>query len=78
MFSTKRCAVASREPSVSVTRDALVIRIPWNAVDIREPKPRYGKRRLTAKDVLELAEAGRLAHRLGKTRAVRSLKELLD
>lgn len=70
--------MASRELSVSLTSDALVIRIPWNSLDIKEPKSPFRRRRLTAKDVLELVEAGRLAHRLGKTRSVRSLKELIS
>ncbi|MDP3722138.1 MAG: hypothetical protein Q8R91_01405 [Candidatus Omnitrophota bacterium] len=65
------------QPLVSVTADELVIRIPWNALELREVGVQQPKRRLTAQDVLELVEAGRLAHRLGKTRSVRSLKELL-
>jgi len=65
-----------REPSVSVTSDALIIRIPWDAMSFRQAL--RAKRRLTVQDVLELVEAGRLAHRLGKTRSVRSLKELVS
>ncbi len=70
--------MAIRHPTVSVTAEALVIRIPWKAVDIVSPRAGQGKRRLTVDDVLELVEAGRVAHRLGKTRSVRSLKELLS
>ena len=65
-----------RTPTVSITSDALVIRIPWNTVDLGYAGAGVAKRRLTAEDVLEMVEAGRLAHRLGKTRVVRSLKEL--
>ena len=65
-----------RTPTVSITSDALVIRIPWNTVDVGSASAGVAKRRLTAEDVLEMVEAGRLAHRLGKTRVVRSLKEL--
>lgn len=70
--------MASRQPTVSVTSDALIIRIPWGAVNIRHAEASSRKRRLTINDVLELAEAGRLAHRLGKTRSVQSLKELMS
>ena len=69
--------MAARRPTVSVTSEALVIRIPWHAVEIGRVNAQPRKRRLTARDVLELVEAGRLAHRLGRTRSVRSLKELL-
>jgi len=69
--------MAIRRPTVSVTTEELVIRIPWNAMELgRIGAPRH-KRALTAQDVLELVEAGRLAHRLGKTRSVPSLKDLL-
>jgi len=67
-----------RQPSVSVTNDALIIRIPWNTVDISPSRHARQKRRLTAQDVLELVEAGRLSRRLGKTRLVRSLKDLFS
>lgn len=69
--------MASQEPTISVTQDALIIRIPWGSVDIPKSEGGRQKRRLTIQDVSELVEAGRLAHRLGKTRSVRSLKELV-
>jgi len=69
--------MSSRQPTVFATRDALVVRIPWDSLDLREPQITRRKRRLTIRDVSELVEAGRLAHRLGKTRSVRSLKELI-
>ncbi len=69
--------MAVPRPTLSVTTDALVIRIPWNAVEIGRAGMPKRKRRLTVDDVLELVEAGRLAHRLGKTRSVRSLKEVV-
>ena len=69
--------MASQQPTVSVTRNALIIRIPWDSVDLQESEASNRKRRLTIRDVSELVEAGRLAHRLGKTRSVRSLKELI-
>ena len=64
-------------PTVSLTEDALVIRIPWHAVNLGHMGRRSRKRRLTAEDVLDLVTVGRWAHRNGKTRSVRSLKELL-
>ena len=67
----------ARHPTVSMTPEALIIRIPWNAVEIGRARTALRRRRLTAEDVLELVDAGRLAHRLGKTRAIRSLKELM-
>ena len=71
--------MASREPTVAVTSNALIIRIPWEAMDVGNLSSSHGaKRRLSAHDILECVEAGRLAHRLGKTRAVRSLKELMS
>ena len=69
--------MTTQQPTVSVTRDALIIRIPWDSFDLRESQGPATKRRLTIRDVSELVEAGRLAHRLGKTRSVKSLKELL-
>ncbi len=69
--------MATRRPTVSVTTNELVIRIPWNAMEVGRIGAQRRKRPLTAQDVLELVEAGRLAHRLGKTRSVHSLKELL-
>ena len=66
----------TRQPTVALTDAGLVICIPWNAVDITRPKSVSRRRRLTAQDVLELVEAGRLAHRLRKTRLLKSLKEL--
>lgn len=68
--------MTQRQPSVSITNDGLIIRIPWNTVDIPPSLRSRRKRRLTSQDVLELVEAGRLAHRLGKTRLVHSLKDL--
>ena len=70
--------MAARHPTVSMTPEALIIRIPWNAVEIGSAGTSQRKRRLTADDVLELVDAGRLAHRLGKTRAIRSLKALMS
>ena len=69
--------MAASQPTVSVTSDALIIRIPWGAVSLQHVHAPSSRRRLTIQDVLELVEAGRLAHRLGKTRSVQSLKELL-
>lgn len=68
--------MAVRHPTVSLTEEGLVIRIPWHTVDLGALKGRKHPRHLTVRDVLELVEAGRLAHRLGMTRTVRSLKEL--
>ena len=71
--------MVSREPTVAVTSDGLIIRIPWGAMAVGNlPTPHRVKRRLTVHDVVECVEAGRLAHRLGKTRSVRSLKELMS
>ena len=71
--------MAAREPTVAVTNDALIIRIPWGAMDVGNLLASHrAKRRLTVQDVVECVEAGRLAHRLGKTLAVRSLKELMS
>ena len=67
--------MAARRATVSMTTDGLVIRIPWNSVEIG--RIGLSKQGLTVRDVLELVEAGRLAHRKGKTRTVHSLKELL-
>ncbi len=69
--------MTARHPSVSMTSEGLVIRIPWNAVHIGPPLISSRKRRLTAQDVLAIVDSGRLAHRLGNTRSVQSLKELL-
>ena len=66
----------AHHPSVSFTPEALVIRIPWDAMKTNPLNPKA--RKLTARDVLEIVEAGRLAHALGRTRSVRSLKALLD
>lgn len=68
---------AVQHPTVSVTEDALIIRIPWNTVALRESAASRRHRRLTTRDVLTFVEAGRLAHRLGNTRTVNSLKELV-
>lgn len=70
--------MASRSPTVSVTDDELIIRIPWNAMEVGRLGAQRRRRSLTAQDVLDIVEAGRLAHRLGKTRSVRSLKDLLS
>lgn len=67
--------MAVRQPTVSLTPDALVIRIPWQVVQIG-PEGSSRRRRMTVEDVLELVEAGRLAHRLGNTRLISSLQEL--
>ena len=64
-------------PTVSLTADALVIRIPWQAVSFGQRGRTSRKRRLTADDVLDLVTVGRWAHRSGKTRTIHSLKELL-
>ncbi len=66
----------SRQPTVSVTADGLVIRIPWRVVDVESTDKSGRKRQLSIDDVLEFVEAGRLAHRLGLARTVKSLKEL--
>lgn len=68
--------MSSRQPTVSVTPEGLVIRIPWRAMDLGSSSPSGRKRKLTANDVLEFVEAGRLARQLGLTRSVKSLKEL--
>ena len=68
----------ARHPTVSVTAEALIIRIPWNAVNIGTRTTAQHKRKLTIDDVLEMVEAGRLAHHVGKTRSVQSLKDLLS
>ena len=69
--------MAMRHPTVSVTPEALVIRIPWNTVELGRVTASHRKHRLTVEDVREFVEAGRLAHHLGKTRSIRSLKELI-
>jgi len=66
------------QPMVSVTAKELILRIPWKALELSQGGVIQRKRRLTVQDVLELVEAGRLAHRLGKTRSVRSLQELFS
>jgi len=66
-------AMILKHPTVSITSGALVIRIPWGAVNISHAEMRRAKRKLTVQDVLEFVEAGRLAYRVGKTRTVRSL-----
>ena len=76
MAKSDKVPMAHSEPTVSMTGDELVIRIPWKVVHVSNRGLRP-KRRLTIQDVLEMVEAGRLAHHLGKTRIVRSLKELL-
>ncbi len=68
--------VVRETPTVSITSDALVIRIPWQSVDVERLATQSGRRRLTVEDVIDMVEGGRLAHRLGKTRSVQSLKEL--
>ncbi len=68
--------MAIRQPRISIVRNELIIRIPLNAMALDRASASARKRRLTVRDVVELVEAGRLAHRLGKTRSVRSLKEL--
>ena len=70
--------MSTHQPTVSVTLDALVIRIPWDAVATNRSGVLRRKRRFTVEDVLQLVEAGRLSHRLGKTRAVKSLEDLAD
>jgi hypothetical protein len=63
-------------PQMSVTKDALVIRIPWESLRSSLPAPTR-QRRLTAEGILKLVEAGRRAHRLGKTKLIGSLRELM-
>ena len=63
-------------PIVNVTKDALVIRIPWQT--LREGLPRRsGRPRLTVEEVLRVVEGGRRIHRLGKTKLIGSLRELM-
>ncbi len=69
--------MAERHPTVSVTSEALIIRIPWNTVDVGAAGSLRREQRLTIQDVLEMVAAGRLAHRLRKTRSIRSLKDVL-
>jgi hypothetical protein len=64
----------SRQPTVSVTPEGLVISIPWRAVGLESSGPARRRRRLTVDDVLDFVEAGRLAGQLGLTRTVQSLK----
>ncbi len=66
-----------QQPTVSFTDHGLVICIPWNAVDITKPRYTSKRRKLKAQDVLEIVEAGRLAHKLGKSKLVKSLKDLI-
>jgi hypothetical protein len=68
--------MVTQQTTMTVTKQALIVRIPWDAlVQHIKPKP-YDKIRFTIEDVLRLVEEGRHAHRLGKTKAVRSLSEL--
>jgi hypothetical protein len=64
-------------PNISVTRNALVIRIPWET--FRESRStRLLRRRLDVKDILQLVGEGRRAHRLGHTRVISSLRALMS
>lgn len=62
---------------MTVSKDALIIRIPWGALSSRlKAGPKRRGLRLTAADVLRLVSEGRKAHAAGRTRAVKSLSEL--
>jgi len=65
----------AQETTMTVTKEALIVRIPWEAV-ADHMRPRSHKSHLTADDVLRFVEEGRQAHRLGKTKVIRSLHEL--
>ena len=68
--------MVTQQTTMTVTKEALIVRIPWDAVARHiKPKP-YDKVRLTIEDVLRLVGEGRQAHRLGKTKVIRSLNEL--
>ena len=68
--------MVTQQTTMTVTKEALIVRIPWSAV-ARHIKPKsHDKVRLTTEDVLRLVEEGRRAHRLGKTKVIRSLSEL--
>ena len=67
--------MANGETTMTVTKKALILRIPWEAV-AQHLRPKSYKTHLTAEDVLKFIEEGRQAHRLGKTRVIRSLREL--
>ena len=69
--------MAMRQPTVSMTPEALVIRIPWQAVELGRRYTARAPRHVTREDVLQIVEAGRLAHRVGKSRSVKSLRELV-
>lgn len=65
----------NKEATVSITKEALVVRIPWRMV-VRKIEPRVSKSQLSVKDVLSLVAEGRKAHKEGKTRLIKSLAEL--
>ena len=66
----------ARSPTVTLTRGALVIRIPWD--NLRQTRARRATRPgLTAEEVSRLVRSGRRAYRLGKTRLISSLRELI-
>lgn|SRR3989338_1113269 len=55
--------MVTQQTTMTVTKQALIVRIPWDAlVQHIKPKP-YDKIRLTIEDVLRLVEEGRHAHR---------------
>ena len=63
------------ETIITVTKKALVLRIPWETV-AQHLRPKPHKTSLTVEDVLRLVEEGRQAHRHGKARIIHSLSEL--
>lgn len=67
--------MANSETTMTVTKKALIVRIPWEIV-AQHLRPKSHKTHFTAEDVLKLVEEGRQAHRVGKTRVISSLKEL--
>jgi len=63
--------------SMTVTDDALIVRIPWNDVaKSLRPKTRKTKIKLTVKEVLNFVKEGRAAYRAGRLRSVDSLDDL--
>ena len=67
--------MANGETTMTVTKRALILRIPWDAV-AQHLRPKFRAAHLTAEEVLKFVEKGRQEHRLGKTRLIRSLREL--
>ncbi|MBI4678694.1 MAG: hypothetical protein HY748_14035 [Elusimicrobia bacterium] len=64
-----------RHTAVTVTKDALVVRIPW--AEVAHVLQAGGRRaRVCAAEVLEFVREGRAAHRKGRARLVSSLSDL--